>query len=359
MLHAMIMAGGGGTRFWPRSRDARPKQFLSFAGDRTLLQSTLDRIAPIVPPDRSWVITGDRYVAETAKQLPELSANNIVGEPFRRDTAPCIALGAALIAKSDPDATMIVMPADHLIEPEREFQRAVLAAAEFADEFPEALFTFGIRPTFPSDGYGYIHRGPVAAQRNGIDLHRVLAFKEKPTPDVAEQFLHDGDKDWNSGIFVWKVRTILAQLKERRPDIHDACVRVADAWDTPHRVATFTKEYEAIKGTSIDFAVMEHAPVRMMLRAPYQWDDVGSWLALERRNAQDANGNTLVGKTVCIDTVNSVVVADDGRVIATIGVSDLLIIQDGNATLVANRKEEVTVKKVVDQLRANGWKEFL
>ena len=177
MLHAMIMAGGGGTRFWPRSRNARPKQFLNFSGERSLLQGTLDRIAPVVPVERCWVVTGAAYIEETASQLPELSRDRIVGEPLRRDTAPCVALGAALIANTDPDATIIVMPADHLIEPEREFQRAVHAAEQFAEEFPKSLFTFGIPPTFPSTGYGYIHRGAKASERSGISLYRVKEFK--------------------------------------------------------------------------------------------------------------------------------------------------------------------------------------
>src|SRR6476659_1795084 len=150
MLHAMIMAGGGGTRFWPRSRTKRPKQFLTFAGNRTLLQGTFDRIAPQVPAERTWVITGEPHVAEARKQLPELPADHVVGEPFGRDTAACIGLGAALIAQADPSATMIVMPADHVIEPVREFERAVHAAAAFADEFPDALLTFGIPPTYPA-----------------------------------------------------------------------------------------------------------------------------------------------------------------------------------------------------------------
>ena len=356
MFHAMIMAGGGGTRFWPRSRNARPKQFLSFAADRTLLQATADRIAPVIAAERTWVLTGDAYTAESALQLPEIPTDQIVGEPFRRDTAPCVGLGAALIAKRDPDATIIVMPADHLIEPEREFQRAALAAEQFANEFPNALFTFGIPPTFPSTGYGYIHRGPVAAERNGIRLSKVLEFKEKPDADLAEQYVVSGNYEWNSGIFVWKAKTILKQLQANRPDIHDACIRIADGWDTPNRDAIFRNEYEAIKGTSIDFAVMETAPERMVLQAPYKWDDVGSWLALERHNPQDAAGNTVQGHHVGIDTTGCVIAGEAGHLIATIGVSDLVIIQAGDATLVARKQDEGRVKEIVDRLKKGGEK---
>ena len=354
MLHAMIMAGGGGTRFWPRSRNARPKQFLTFAGERSLLQGTLDRTAAVVPPERTWVVTGAAYVDETAAQLPEVPRGQIVGEPFRRDTAPCVGLGAALIAATDPDATIAVLPADHLIEPEREFQRALHAAEQFAAEFPDCLFTFGIRPTFASTGYGYIHRGAAVGERSGVQLFAVREFKEKPTAEVAEQFVASGEYDWNSGIFVWKAKTILGRLKASRPDIHDACVRIANAWGTPDRAAMFAKEYEAIKGTSIDYAVMQdagRAGMVRVLRAPYTWDDVGSWLALERHNPQDAAGNTTQGRTLLIDSAGCVVSAEGDHLIATIGVSDLLIVQAGNATLVARKSDEARVKEIVERLK--------
>src|SRR5688572_7387459 len=182
----MIMAGGGGTRFWPRSRARRPKQFLTFSGDRTLLQGTLDRIEAQVPPERCWVITSAAHRDEALQQLPAVPAVQVVGEPTGRDTAPCIGLGAALIARQDPDATMIVMPADHAIEPAQEFRRAVHAAAQLADECSDALITFGIRPTEPATGYGYIHRGDHVAQRQGVNAYQVKGFREKPNRDTAE-----------------------------------------------------------------------------------------------------------------------------------------------------------------------------
>ncbi|HET6576389.1 MAG TPA: mannose-1-phosphate guanylyltransferase [Fimbriiglobus sp.] len=359
MLHAMIMAGGGGTRFWPRSRNRRPKQFLTFAGERTLLQGTLDRIATQVPAERLWVITGEPHVAEARNQLPELPPDRVVGEPFGRDTAACIGLGAALIAESDPTATMIVMPADHVIEPEREFQRAAHAAEQFADENPNALLTFGIPPSYPATGYGYIHRGEPVGQRQGVTAAKVQAFKEKPTADVAERFLQSGDYYWNSGIFVWKVSAILAELKRQRPKLAEAIARIAAAWPTPQRAVVFRKEYEGLEKVSIDFAVMEGAKEVLVIQAPYQWDDVGSWLALERRSPQDAAGNTVQGEHVGIDTANCVIAGEPGRLIATLGVSDLLIIQDGDATLVADRKREGDVKLIVEKLKKDGRERYL
>ncbi len=359
MLHAMIMAGGGGTRFWPRSRNARPKQFLAFSGDRTLLQGTFDRIDAQIPAERTWVITGDSHRDEASKQLPELRHDQVVGEPFGRDTAACIGLGAALIAQTDPHATMIVMPADHVIEPVAEFQRAVHAAAQFAEEFPNALLTFGIPPTYPATGYGYIQRGPKQGERQGVAINKVQAFKEKPDPDTAEKFLASGDFYWNSGIFVWKAATILNELRKNRPTLSAAIDRIAAAWPTPKRDEVFRHEYETLEKISIDFAVMEKAPEVMVIQAPYQWDDVGSWLALERRNPQDADGNTILATHCGINTTHSVIVGDAGKLITTIGVSNLLIIQDGDAILVADRREEATVKDIVAKLKKGGLERYL
>ncbi len=359
MLHAMIMAGGGGTRFWPRSRAKRPKQFLSFSGERTLLQGTLDRIEAQIPLGRCWVITSAAHRDEALQQLPEIPAAQVVGEPMGRDTAACIALGAALIARTDPDATIIVMPADHAIEPVQEFRRAVHAAAQFADESPNALITFGIRPTGPATGYGYIQRGGFVGQRQGVNAYRVQAFREKPSQEVAEKYVASGEYDWNSGIFVWKARTILDEVARLKPDIHAMAQRVADAWDTPTRDGVFRDEYAKAEKISIDFAVMEKAREVLVVEAPYQWDDVGSWLALERRNPQDAHGNTIQAMHVGINTSGCVIAADPGHLVATIGVSNLLIIQDGDATLIADRRDEGIVKDIVAKLKSPGLEKYL
>jgi mannose-1-phosphate guanylyltransferase len=360
MLHAMIMAGGGGTRFWPRSRAKRPKQFLAFSGDRTLLQGTLDRIEAQVPRERTWVITGAVHREEAARQLPELPAQRVVGEPIARDTALCIALGSALIARQDADATMIVMPADHLIEPAREFGRAAHAAEQLAEEFPRALITFGIPPTFPSTNYGYIRRGEPMAQRQSIPAYRVKQFKEKPQPPQAEEYVGSGEYYWNSGIFVWKVKAILAELERQKPKLAAAAGRVAAAWGTSRQDEVFRAEYEAAEKISIDYAVMEGAKEVLLVQAPYEWDDVGSWLALERRNAQDAAGNTVQATHLGIDTSKCVIVSEPGHLIATIGVEGLLIIQDGDATLIAAREREADVKQVVEKLKTTkGLEKYL
>jgi mannose-1-phosphate guanylyltransferase len=359
MLHALIMAGGGGTRFWPRSRQKRPKQFLSLGGERTLLQQALDRIEAPVPPERTWVITAAAHQEEVSRQLPVLPADRVVGEPCGRDTAACIGLGAALIARQDPGAVMLVMPADHVIEPVQEFRRACHVAEQMAEEHPRALVTFGIPPTYPATGYGYIHRGPEAVRRQGISVYKVTAFKEKPQYDVAERFVASGEYYWNSGIFVWQAATILGALREQRPKLFTAVQRIAEAWHTPERESVMRREYEGLERHSIDHAVMENAKEVLVVQAPYRWDDVGSWLAVERMHPQDADGNTVLATHCGIQTKSCVIVADNGHLIATVGVKDLLIVQDGNATLVADRKEEGTVKQLVEQLKKKELEKYL
>jgi mannose-1-phosphate guanylyltransferase len=359
MLHALIMAGGGGTRFWPRSRLKRPKQFLALGGERTLLQQAFDRIEAAVPPERAWIITGAMYREETARQLPSLAADRVIGEPFGRDTAACIGLGAALMFRQDPTAVMLVMPADHVIEPAQEFRRAVQVAEQMAEEYPDALITFGIPPTYPATGYGYIHRGPSVTQRQGISVYRVQQFCEKPSADVAERFVVSGEYFWNSGIFMWPAATILNALRDNQPKLAIAVKQIADAWPTTEREAVLRREYEGLARISIDYAVMEKAKEVLVVQAPFRWDDVGSWLALERMHPQDADGNTVLATHCGLKTRGCVIVGDPGHLIATVGVENLLIVHDGDATLVADRRDEGTVKQIVELLKKNGLEKYL
>lgn len=359
MLHAMIMAGGGGTRFWPRSRQKRPKQFLTLTGERSLLQQAFDRVEGPIPPERTWVITAGAHRDEAERQLPALPRERIVGEPCGRDTAACIGLGAALIARQDPEAVMLVMPADHVIEPVEQFRQAARVAEQMALEHPRALITFGITATYPATGYGYIHRGAEVDRRQGVPVYRVQAFREKPDADTAERFVASGEYFWNGGIFVWRAATILDMLRERQPTLHDAVRAIAQAWGTPDGEAILRRQYEALERISIDYAVMEHAPEVLVVQASFGWDDVGSWLALERMHPQDADGNTILGGHCGLKTKNCVIAADPGHLVATVGVENLLIIQDGNATLIADRRDEGTVKQLVEILKRKGLEKYL
>lgn len=359
MLHALIMAGGGGTRFWPRSRQQKPKQFLTLTGDRSLVQQALDRIEAPVPAERTWVITAGAHRDLVGRQLPGLPADQIVGEPCGRDTAACIGLGAALIARADPEAVMLVMPADHVIEPAQEFRRAVQAAEAMALEHPRALVTFGIPPSYPATGYGYIHRGEEVARRQGVAVYRVRAFREKPDPDTAERFVASGEYFWNGGIFVWRAATILDALQQRQPKLAAAVAAIAQAWPTPQRETVLRDHYEALEKISIDYAVMEHATEVLVVQAPFGWDDVGSWLALERMHPQDADGNTILATHAGLRTKGCVIAADPHHLVATIGVENLLIVQDGDATLVAERRDEGAVKQLVELLKKKGLEKYL
>ena len=312
-----------------------------------------------MPAERTWVLTAGVHRDEAAKQLPELPGGRIVGEPCGRDTAAAVGLGAHLIAREDPEAVMMVMPADHLIEPAQEFRRAAQAAEQTAEDHPDALITFGIKPTFGSTNYGYIQRGESVGQKQGVGVYEVKHFKEKPIKSVADEYVASGEYYWNSGIFVWKVKTILSQLETHRPELCAGLGRIATAWGTPEQESVFHSEFEKLEKVSIDYAVMERAPKVLVLEAPYRWDDVGSWLALERCNPQDADGNTVQANHEGIGTSNCVIVSDADHLVTTIGVKDLIIIQDGNATLVVDRNDEAAVKQVVERLREKKLDDYL
>jgi len=359
MLHAILMAGGGGTRFWPRSRQRCPKQFLKLSGGRTLLQQTLDRIAGIVPPERTWVITSKGQDQLVAEQLPEVPRDRIVAEPCGRDTAACIGLGAALIADEDPDAIVVAMPADHVIEPDQEFRRAIQAGVRLAQEHPEASIIYGVPPTYPATGYGYIHRGESIQGWQNLAAFKVLSFKEKPDVETAERYVASGEYYWNGGIFIWKVATLLGALRTRQPQLHTALRRVATNWSSAERDEVFRQAYEPLNRISIDYAVMEGCENAIVVQVPFQWDDVGSWLAFERMNPQDAEHNTIRATHCGLNTRECLIVGDPGRLIATVNVENLIIVQDGDATLIADKRDEAAIKRLVGHLKQQGWDQYL
>jgi mannose-1-phosphate guanylyltransferase len=354
MLHALIMAGGGGTRFWPRSRRTRPKQFLTLAGERTLLQMTAERVEVQVPAQNTWVMTGADHRDEVITQLPHLPPNQILGEPCPRDTAACVALGAALAASRDPQAVLLVLPADHVIEPAQEFRRIVHAAELLAAEHPDALITFGITPTWPSTGYGYVHRGEPLPGRMGLNVYAVKAFREKPNESTARDYLATGEYFWNAGVFVGTAAAFLEQFGRHEPDMLAAVQRIAAAWDTPRQDLAFVEEFPLLRKTSFDFAIMEKCPNVLVMAAPYRWDDIGSWLALERLHPHDADGNTVLARHVGLNTNGCIIVGDADSVIATLGVSNLVIVQDGDCILVADKSRESDIKMLVEELKKRG-----
>jgi mannose-1-phosphate guanylyltransferase len=360
MLHAIVMAGGSGTRFWPASRAALPKQLLPLAGERTLLEDTVTRLEGLVPPERLLVVTSARLLDAARRQLPQVPDAGLVGEPCKRDTAPCIGLAALLVARHDPDATMAVMPSDHVITPAAKFQDAIRQAAALVDEAPGRLVTFGIRPTYPAESFGYIQQGAALAVAPGAaPAHVVARFREKPPAQVATEYLAAGNYLRNAGIFVWKAATILAALRERQPECLAHLERIAAAWDGPDREAVFAREFAAIKGISIDYAVLEHARDVVVIEAPFTWDDLGGWSAVARQRGVDAEGNTIVGRHLGIDSVRTIVHAAGDHLVVTMGLEDMLVVHTPDATLVADRAREEAVRKVVAELEKRGWQEYL
>ncbi|MEZ6093689.1 MAG: mannose-1-phosphate guanylyltransferase [Pirellulaceae bacterium] len=358
-LYAIIMAGGSGTRFWPASRKQLPKQLLNLVGQRTMLQSTVDRLTSLCGPEQTMVVSNEILTEQIRKQLPELPTDSIVGEPAKRDTAPCVGLAAAMVMAKDPEATMVVMPADHVIQPVDQFQGAIQKAVQLVDDDPKRIVTFGIRPNYPAEVFGYIERDAASQVLSDPATYRVKQFREKPDAKTAQQFLDDGNFYWNAGIFVWKARTIAEALWEYEPDIASHIDVIARSIGTSDFANVFRKEFSAIQGKSIDFAVMERYPNVLVMEAPFEWNDVGNWTSLERLNPQNDQGNTVLGKHLAIETSNSIVVAEPGHLVATIGVEDLVIVQTRDATLVARKSDEAAVKMIVEQIEAQNLDSFL
>ncbi|OHB76371.1 MAG: mannose-1-phosphate guanylyltransferase [Planctomycetes bacterium RBG_16_64_10] len=356
MLHAVIMAGGTGTRFWPASRSTDPKQLLRLAGPRSMIQMTVDRLGNLVTPDRILIVTSESLVGALRQQLPELPAMALLGEPCRRDTAPCIGWSAMQLQRHDPEATMAVMPADHVIRPAAAFQDAIRYAARLVAEQPTRLVTFGIRPTYPAATFGYIERG---AALPGGTAYRVQHFREKPDPQTARDYLAAGNFFWNSGIFVWRAATILGALAKHQPALYGHLQQIDAAWQSPAYEATLRREFAAIRGVSIDYAVMEQASEVAVIEAPFEWDDVGSWQALSRLHGTDACGNTVLAKHVGLRTRGSIVRGADDHLIVTLGLTDCLVVHTPDATLVANKHDEESIRQVVQLIAAQGWHEYL
>lgn len=324
-----------------------------------MIQATVDRLDGLVDKQHLLIVTNKSLVAPISKQLPEVPAESIIGEPAKRDTAPCIGLAAAWIAAQDPDATMVVMPADHVIRPDDVFQAALKQAASLVEQDPEQIVTFGIKPTYPAEAFGYIERDADPLPEVRFPTFAVKRFREKPDSDTARQFLEAGSFYWNSGIFVWKAKTILAALAEFQPEMFAHVEKIGNAVGSPKFNEVLEEEFCAIKGTSIDYAVMERYDKVRVIEAPFEWDDLGNWSAVPRLKGVDEQGNTIDAKHLGIDTSNTIVRAADGHLIVTIGVNDCIIVQTPKATLVADKNNEGAIKQIVKQLEENEWLDYL
>ena len=349
---AVIMAGGVGTRFWPLSTQEKPKQFIQLFDDRSLLQKSYDRAAGIVPDDRVIVLTNAAFTPLVAEQLPRIPKENIVGEPERKDTAAAVCLGALIARKRFGNPVMAILTADHLIEPVDVFRQTLLSAVKAARE-TGALYTFGIRPTYPASGYGYLEVGEKTADDGGIGHFHLHSFKEKPDPETARRYLESGRYLWNSGMFVWTADAICDELERHVPDHVDHLSKAVETLGTPDWEATLQAEFSAVQRISIDFAVMEKARDVRCVAGDFSWRDVGGWLAIQDFLERDADGNYVKGQIHTLDARDNLVFCDQPQeTVALVGVNDMVVVRAGTRTLVAHKDRLEDVKKIVESMMA-------
>ncbi len=354
---ALIMAGGRGERFWPRSRKNLPKQFLSLTDDgKTMIQLTVERLLPIVDIEDIFVVTNRDYLPLIGQQLPNLPKDNIICEPKGRNTAPCIALGAAFICEKYDDAVMMVLPSDHLVKYSSLFQTTLYDACTVAEK-GDNLVTIGITPDYPETGYGYIRFVNKISEDTGR-AYKVESFTEKPDLEKAKEYLASDDYLWNSGMFLWKLSTIVKCYKKLLPDIYDGMIRIKEAVGTPSQDALIEDIFPKFPSISIDYGIMEHAENIYTIPGTFGWDDVGSWLALERIKRSNEFGNIVDGNIVTINTENCIIQGTD-KLIATVGLKDLVIVDTKDATLICDRDHTADIKKVLENLKICNRNEYL
>jgi mannose-1-phosphate guanylyltransferase len=369
MIHGVVMAGGSGTRFWPLSRRKRPKQLLPITGGGPMVAETVARVAGAIPNERIWVVTHRDQAEGIRAAIPGVPAAQILAEPQAKNTTACVALAAAVIGARDPDATLVMMPADHDIRPQSEFTKSILAACESVEKHG-GLMVFGIKPTYPATGYGYIHRGEELHESRGIPVRKVLGFREKPNAATAAEFLATGEYLWNSGIFVWKAKRIHDAVREYESEIGEAIDGVVRALDPKDprilgdaAAAKLAAAYAKIPPVSIDIGVLERAHDVRLIEIGYRWSDVGSWDALDDLLKPNESGHRIVapdGSTVTsLASSHCLVHSSVPHAIALVGVEDLIVVHTPDATLICKRGHAENVKQLVDQLSRENRDDLL
>jgi len=356
-LFTLIMAGGSGTRFWPRSKAAKPKQYLNLFGTGSLLQSTIKRFSTFTSTDNIFVVSGKSQAAVLEEQTPMLPKINLIYEPVGKNTLPCIGLAAMFAEKENPDGVMVVTPSDHLIENDELFRDTVLAAVKIADE-RDGIVTIGITPTYPATGYGYVQTAENITGSEKIKQFKVERFVEKPNQATASEYLEHGGFYWNSGLFVFKISVFLDAMKQFAPALYSDLRKIQAELGKPSFEQTLDTIYRAVEGISVDYGIMEHAKNIYLVEGNFVWNDLGSWESVYLTAEKDENGNAGAGESVIIDTKNSYIYSETG-IIALVGLDDVIVVQDGNTTLVCKRDKAEEIKKVVDQLKAENKNQFL
>jgi len=353
--YAVVMAGGSGTRLWPLSRRSRPKQMLPLVEESSLFQRSVERLKGLLPPDRVYVVTVEDQARELQAQCPEIPRENYLLEPQPRGTASVVGLGAIALRQRDPQAVMAVLTSDHHIANEEALRHVLAAAREVA--LDGYLVTLGITPTFPSTGYGYIQRGPFLGKYLDREAYRVERFKEKPDEESARKMLEAGGFSWNSGMFVWRVDRILEEIEQQMPDLYARLEEISAAWGSPEYETVLKRVWPGIKPQAVDYGVMEGTSRAAVIpAADLGWNDVGSWDSLFEVLPTDDQGNIVRGsRHIGLDTTNSLVYgSEDSRLIVTIGVEDLVIVDSEDVLLVCRKDQAQKVRDVVEHLKKNG-----
>ena len=354
--HAVIMAGGAGTRLWPLSRSARPKQMLRLFGGKSLLRHSFERLADFIDPANINVITAEGHLPLVHEELPELPQANLWGEPAVRDTANAVCLSACLLEARDPEGVMGIFTADHLIRPQERFREAVSQAYSAADRHRDALLTLGFTPQWAATGYGYVQRG----RQMDEGVHQVVAFKEKPDRATAQRYLAEGGYYWNSGMFVWSLGAIMTELNRHFAASVKALRSVAESWGRPAAKEALAQAYPALQKISIDFAVMEKAARVLLVELPCEWLDVGSLTSVTEAFEPDAEGNTAVlQKKILLDAANNILISEEDHLIAALGVQDLVIVHSADATLVCRRQDAERLRELVAKIKDQYGQQYL
>lgn len=344
MLCALIMAGGKGTRFWPLSTEEKPKQFLNLLGEETMIQMTVNRLLPMIPIEQVFVVTGKQYVSLVEEQLPELPKDNIIVEPYGKNTAPCIALSAFHINKKFAGATIAVLPSDHLINNEEEFRNILRSGEEFVDENQNAIVTIGMKPTRPETGYGYINFDNFIAMKNKRSVLSVNKFVEKPNREKAEEYIRSGKYLWNGGMFIWKACNILGLTKKYLSNTFGVLEEIA-ATSANEYDEVLERRYDEVDSISIDYGIMEKAEEIYVIPGEFGWDDVGSWSAVERYREMDEHGSLVVGDGCYIDGKNNMIVCNGNKVIVD-GLSDIFVVENDGCIVIGRRENVDRIKEV-------------
>jgi mannose-1-phosphate guanylyltransferase len=357
-MYAVIMAGGKGTRFWPLSREKKPKHLLNITSEKTIIRETVDRIKLLVPPENILVVTGKKHAGVLIKQLPEIPSRNIIIEPEGKNTAACIGLAALHIRKIVSDDIMVVLPSDHTIADNKKFIDVLDTAAKAADD--EGLVTIGIKPSSVQTGFGYIERTALHKKIDNEEVFRVKSIREKPDFQQATQFVQSGNFYWNSGMFIWKVSVILKEINRWLPDLYSGLMKINEVLGSPEEDVVVPRVYKKLKSISIDYGVMEKADNVFMLQGNFGWSDIGSWDALWEISPKDIKGNAALSESrIIAENSDGSLIYSPKKLTALIGIKDLIIVETKDSLLICKKGLSQDVKKIVEKLAADKLKKYL